>query len=211
MKTFRMLLVAVFAVMCVCFIPSLTAKAAEFDAAYYYAKYPDVAEVLGNDPGVLFEHYATFGYLEGRFPNAESELTGTSPAPETLTPDLPYPTYVDVDIEKQTVIYYENGIPLLSSPCVTGTLSGGRATPKGTYQITKKVPGKYLVGPTWKNWVDRWMPFNDHIGLHDASWRSEFGGEIYKKKGSHGCVNLPKDMAYNLYDRVSVGTIVLVH
>ena len=211
MKSLRMLPVAVFAVICLCLIPSFPSDASEFDAAYYHAKYADVAAVLGDDPAVLFEHYVNFGFAEGRFPNAEAELAGISPAPEALTPDLPFPTYVDVDIEKQTVTYYENSLPVLSSPCVTGKLSAGRNTPKGTFQISKKVPGKYLIGPTWKNWVDRWMPFNDHIGLHDASWRSEFGGEIYKKKGSHGCVNLPKDMAYALYDRVAVGTIVLVH
>ena len=52
---------------------------------------------------------------------------------------------------------------------------------------------------------------NSNIGLHDASWRSEFGGEIYKTNGSHGCVNLPKDKAYELYDLISVGTTVIVH
>ena len=35
------------------------------------------------------------------------------------------------------------------------------------------------------------MPFNGGIGFHDASWRNTFGGTIYKKNGSHGCVNMP--------------------
>ena len=82
----------------------------------------------------------------------------------------------------------------------------------GTYKILTKVPGKRLKGKTWNCWVNRWMRFtNNSIGLHDASWRNEFGGEIYKTNGSHGCVNLPKEAAYQLYDMTSVGTTVIVH
>ena len=48
-------------------------------------------------------------------------------------------------------------------------------------------------------------------GLHDATWRSSFGGDIYKYSGSHGCVNLPPSKAGELYDLISVGTIVIIH
>ena len=54
------------------------------------------------------------------------------------------------------------------------------------------------------------MPFCGGYGLHDASWRSSFGGSIYKRSGSHGCVNLPTWEAPELYDLISVGTPVIV-
>ena len=67
-------------------------------------------------------------------------------------------------------------------------------------------------GPTWHNWVDYWMPFTrGGCGLHDANWRSRFGGEIYKTNGSHGCVNLPHDKAEELFNMISIGTVVIVH
>ena len=119
------------------------------------------------------------------------------------------PTYVDVSIDTQTMIYYENGIPVLVSPCVTG--KPGRGTPRGVFAINTKTPGKYLTGPSWHVWVNRWMRFAGNCGLHDASWRKQFGGEIYKSNGSHGCVNLPHDVAVALYDRVGIGTTVIVH
>ncbi|MCR5419685.1 MAG: L,D-transpeptidase [Lachnospiraceae bacterium] len=120
-------------------------------------------------------------------------------------------TFVDVDIANQTISMYVNGLPVLVSPCVTGTPKDGRSTPTGSYYILEKIPGKRLKGESWDVWVDRWMRFtNNRIGLHDASWRSKFGGEIYKSNGSHGCVNIPKDAAYMLYDMVSVGTPVIV-
>lgn len=121
-------------------------------------------------------------------------------------------TYVDVDITNQTMTLFVNGLPVLSSPCVTGTPKNDRSTPKGAFYIMEKIPGKRLKGDTWDVWVDRWMKFTSgSVGLHDASWRKKFGGNIYLSNGSHGCVNLPKDVAYTLYDMVVVGTPVVVH
>ena len=48
------------------------------------------------------------------------------------------------------------------------------------------------------------MPFDGGIGLHDASWRSEFGSDIYLYNGSHGCVNLPYDAAKIIYENTVV-------
>ena len=73
------------------------------------------------------------------------------------------------------------------------------------------------VGSAYDAWslgrfgVDRWMKFTGAVGIHGASWRSKFGGDIYKYNGSHGCVNLPHDVALNLYDMVDIGTMVVVH
>ena len=48
-------------------------------------------------------------------------------------------------------------------------------------------------------------------GLHDASWRSRFGGNIYTYNGSHGCVNMPRSEVSKLYNMVEIGTPVYVH
>ncbi len=118
-------------------------------------------------------------------------------------------TYIDISIDNQTLVYYVNGAPVLMTPCVTG--SPGRSTPRGVFQINSCIPGKRLKGPTWNVWVDRWMRFCGNCGIHDAKWRKSFGGEIYKKNGSHGCVNIPHDQALLLYSMVGVGTTVIVH
>ena len=67
-----------------------------------------------------------------------------------------------------------------------------------------------LRGADYASPVDYWMPFNGGEGLHDASWRSNFGGDIYHNSGSHGCVNLPVDVADDVYDMLSVGDRVFV-
>ena len=48
------------------------------------------------------------------------------------------------------------------------------------------------------------------IGIHDADWRDEFGGEIYKTNGSHGCINVPSEVMPELYDMVELGTPVIM-
>ena len=118
---------------------------------------------------------------------------------------------MDVDLTYQQMAYYVDGTVVLTSPIVSGNVNSGNGTPTGTFFINSKIPGKYLVGPTWNVWVDRWMRFTGNVGLHDASWRNEFGGDVYKHNGSHGCVNLPCDVANSLYDMVDIGTMVVVH
>lgn len=121
----------------------------------------------------------------------------------------PAMTYIDVDIANQTLTYFVNGAAVLYTPCVTG--SPGRSTPRGLFQINSCIPGKYLNGPSWHVWVDRWMRFYGSCGIHDAKWRKSFGGDIYLKNGSHGCVNIPHDQAVALYNMVGIGTTVYVH
>ena len=60
--------------------------------------------------------------------------------------------------------------------------------------------------------MNYWMPFlGNAYGLHDASWRSRFGGSIYSYAGSHGCINLPREKAAELFDLVNVGDKVNIH
>ena len=55
------------------------------------------------------------------------------------------------------------------------------------------------------------MPFNGGIGMHDAKWRSSFGGTLYKTGGSHGCINLPHSVAKKIYENISAGMPVLCY
>ncbi|WP_029324618.1 L,D-transpeptidase [Butyrivibrio sp. AE3004] len=208
----------------------VNAKADGFDANFYAKKYPDVVAAVGSDAEALYNHYVNFGIKEGRSQNQQEDsakyqamLDGQTapPTQQTAAPaanqpvsGLPYNTYVDIDITSQSMTYYENGQVKLQSAVVTGNPNRGNGTPTGTFAINSHVPGKRLVGPTWNVWVDTWMQFTPnpcHIGLHDANWRSSFGGDIYQSNGSHGCVNLPHDTAVALFNMVGIGTPVVVH
>ena len=85
------------------------------------------------------------------------------------------------------------------------------ATPAGIYRLKDKERNYTLKGQGYSTPVSYWMPFNNGIGIHDANWRSVFGGEIYKTDGSHGCVNSPYSLAQTIYNNISVGTPVVCY
>ena len=120
-------------------------------------------------------------------------------------------TYVEVNLTAQHVILYKNGKMIMEADCVSGNSSRGYDTPAGVYGITYKQRDATLNGENYSTPVSYWMPFNKNIGLHDAGWRSSFGGDIYKTSGSHGCVNLPPDFASKLYEYVDKGTPVICY
>lgn len=119
-------------------------------------------------------------------------------------------TYVEIDMTEQKLYYYQNGQLLFESEIVTGNLARGCGTPEGVNYVYNKQKNRILRGPGYASPVKFWMPVKGGIGIHDASWRSKFGGEIYKKSGSHGCINVPKDRMEELYQMVEVGTPVVM-
>jgi hypothetical protein len=120
-------------------------------------------------------------------------------------------TYIEIDMTAQKLYYYENHVLKLSTNIVTGNTSYGNGTPAAVCSVYAKQKNRVLRGATYESFVYYWMPIKGNIGIHDATWRDEFGGTIYKTAGSHGCVNLPKDKAASLYEMVEVGTPVIMY
>jgi hypothetical protein len=131
-----------------------------------------------------------------------------------------------VSTEDQTARAYENGVQVLSTPVTTG--GPELPTGLGIFHIYEKISpfvfhspfpmgSPYYYSPTP---VQFWMPFDDQEGLHDASWRSNFGpgsnlaptdlGNGNVILGTHGCVNLPYDAAQFIWNWAPLGTTVVV-
>ena len=110
----------------------------------------------------------------------------------------------------QKLYYYEEGVCLLATDIVTGNTGRRMGTPEGVNYVYSKQKNRVLRGPGYAAPVSFWMPVKGNIGIHDATWRSEFGGEIYKTNGSHGCINIPYDKMVELYEMVEVGTPVIM-
>lgn len=120
-------------------------------------------------------------------------------------------TYIEVDKTNQTLYYYVDGELIVETPVVTGCTGNGHGTPTMISPICSKETDRYLIGPGYKSFVHYWMHVRNGIGIHDAMWRSEFGGEIYKWGGSHGCINTPDDAMITLFEQVPLGTIVVIY
>lgn len=127
-------------------------------------------------------------------------------------------SYVEIDLTRQKVWVYVDGNLEVETDCVTGCVNKGHETPTGIYTLTYKEKDRILRGDklpngqySYQSHVDYWMPFNGGVGLHDASWRDTFGGDIYIDNGSHGCVNLPLEAAEKIYDIINRDMPIVVY
>lgn len=88
-------------------------------------------------------------------------------------------------------------------------------TPRGVFTIFRKTPSRYMQGPlpylNDKSYYDLpGVPWNMYFTeggavIHGAYWHESFGSPY-----SHGCVNLPVDKAYELYEWADLGMTVTV-
>lgn len=126
-------------------------------------------------------------------------------------------TYIDIDVTKQKLIYFRNGKKAFTSDVVTGCRNYGTTTPTGLFSVIDKqrninLKGRNTDGSKYTSFVQYWMAFyGSSYGMHDASWRSSFGGDIWVSNGSHGCVNMPPAKIPKLYNMVDYGTPVIIH
>lgn len=120
-------------------------------------------------------------------------------------------TYIEVDMSEQKLYYYKDHALKLTSDTVTGNTSRGNDTPEAVCEIYFMQKNRTLRGENYASFVSYWIAVKGRIGIHDATWRDEFGGKIYKTNGSHGCINLPKDNAAKLYEMVEIGIPVILH
>ncbi|MBR4513413.1 MAG: L,D-transpeptidase family protein [Lachnospiraceae bacterium] len=121
-------------------------------------------------------------------------------------------TYVEVDLSGQHVWMYVNGTIVAEADCVSG-MYPSMTTPAGIYPIDHKSSPAKLVGENkeYETVVQYWIQFYPGIGLHDATWRGAFGGNIYTYDGSHGCVNLPYDAVATMYEYAEDGMPVILY
>ncbi len=120
-------------------------------------------------------------------------------------------TYVEINLTAQHLFFYKDGKLIVESDFVSGSHAKGYDTPAGAYPLTYKERNATLRGENYETPVSYWMPFNGNIGMHDADWRSSFGGQIYMTNGSHGCINLPPAAAKKIYENIFAGAPVICY
>jgi lipoprotein-anchoring transpeptidase ErfK/SrfK len=114
-----------------------------------------------------------------------------------------------VSISHQMLWAYKGQKVVLSTYVSTGR--AGFDTPVGSFAVLTKLPSQTMegvIGGEYYNVPD--VPSvlyftNSGHALHGTYWHNNFGMPM-----SHGCVNLPLDVAAWLYDWAPVGTPVLI-
>ena len=150
----------------------------------------------------------------------KSKTGGTRTAPYTAASDSDDSywggNYVEIDQTSQHLWLYKNGACILDCGVVSGNVANSTRTPNGCFTIFAMNKDRYLQGSNvngtrYKTWVSYFMPFSGGCGIHDATWRSSFGGDQYLYNGSHGCVGVSLSNARKIYENVNVGFHVVVY
>lgn len=117
-----------------------------------------------------------------------------------------------VDRSDQMLYAYDGDSLFLQTTISTGL--DLTPTPRGTFTIFRKTPSRYMQGPLpgiSNQYYDLpgvpWSLYFTKEGgaIHGAYWHTSFGSQW-----SHGCVNLPLDVAEILYEWAPLGTTVVV-
>ncbi len=199
----------------------VTNMAAKYNTIYYTRTFTTTS---GRE--IEFPEYENeYGYLvdeEGEYQQLLADIQGN--APVEREPVYSYSgvgrdgvndlvEYVEVDLSQQHLWFYKDGALIIDSPLVSGCVAKKNETQTGIFPIAYKESPATLIPANETNGtkVQYWMPFYDGQGLHDASWRTNFGGNIYLTNGSHGCVNLPPSTAQVIFENADTGTPVILY
>jgi hypothetical protein len=105
-----------------------------------------------------------------------------------------------VSIKSQKVTFYDADGWILRAPVSTGTT--GRETPPGVFSVVQKDKDHHS-----SLYDDAWMPNMLRITWNGIALH---GGPLPGYAASHGCVRMPFGFAEKLFDKVSIGTRVII-
>ena len=123
-------------------------------------------------------------------------------------------TYAEVNLEKQIMRIVKDGNVVLETSVVTG--KDKTPTNKGIFLIYAKQRNKTLRGNNedgskYAVPVKYWLPFDGGIGIHDANRpSSDYVVSTYHQRGSHGCINTPKNIMNEVFEFLNVNMHVIV-
>lgn len=181
------------------------------DVRHFKTSLGDTIEIGGGDYGWIIDKPAEAAQIVEDIQKGEPvkrEPCYEQRAFVTGTDDIGS-TYIEIDYTKQHLWFYKDGQLVVESDIVSGNINNGNGSPDGVFKIITRKSPAVLSGEDYESEVTYFLPFAYNVGLHDADWRSSFGGNIYKGGGSHGCVNLPFETAEILYNQAETGTPVV--
>src|SRR6516225_8763654 len=134
---------------------------------------------------------------------ADAEVRQARPAPPTEATAPRHagePIMAIVSIKSQQVTFYDGDGWILRAPVSTGTK--GRETPAGVFAVLEKDLDHHS-----SLYDDARMPHMQRITWNGLALH---GGPLPGYAASHGCVRMPFGFAEKLFDKVRIGTRVII-
>ena len=176
-----------------------------------------IQDAAGNEwYKVIFDEWIRYPerVTTSRYIEADNARFFQEPLEPSIEPGATTTTQKNILVDRTTqMLYAYDGTTLFLKSAVSTGLEL-TPTPRGTFTIYRKSPSRYMQGPL-PDVSDQYydlpgVPWDLYFtaeggAIHGAYWHNEFG-----KPWSHGCVNLPLDVAQKLYDWADIGTVVTV-
>lgn len=118
--------------------------------------------------------------------------------------------WIDINLSSEYMVVYSGSSVVFETYISSG--APGFETPPGTFFINSKLPVQDMEGVIGGDYynvpsVPSVMYFtNVGHAIHGAYWHNNFGTPM-----SHGCINVPVDLAAYLYEISPIGTRVEIH
>ncbi|EUB14640.1 peptidoglycan binding domain protein [Shuttleworthella sp. MSX8B] len=184
----------------------------------FRSSYGAVVNISSGDYGRKVDQEAEFNALKGNLTDGRDltrDLNFSQKAAGGAGDDIGS-SYVEVNLTAQHLFVYKDGRKVVDTAVTTGKPVNHHQTNVGIFRVksheaNRTLRGRNDDGSSYASPVKYWMPFDGGIGLHDAPWKSNYGGKNYLTNGSHGCVNLPPSVAGSVFANVSVGMPVIVY
>jgi lipoprotein-anchoring transpeptidase ErfK/SrfK len=170
---------------------------------YYYSTTYWIVDVDADDEGVPWYKVLDERTLENNWVRADHIRRVTDAEVSPISPEVT-DKRIEVSLDNQTFKAYENGELVLETLTSTGpylrTENGQRffGTPNGDWAVTRKRPTRHMAGDDgasddffdlpgvpWVTYFHWWG-----VSIHGTYWHNDYG-----RPRSHGCVNLPSDIA----------------
>ncbi len=184
----------------------------------FHTSYGAVVNISSGDYGRKVDQEAEFNALKENLTDGRDltrDLNFSQKAAGGAGDDIGS-SYVEVNLTAQHLFVYRDGKKVVDTAVTTGKPVNHHQTNVGIFRVksheaNRTLRGRNDDGSSYASPVKYWMPFDGGIGLHDAPWKSNYGGKNYLTNGSHGCVNLPPSVAGSVFANVSVGMPVVVY
>lgn len=120
--------------------------------------------------------------------------------------------YIDINLSKQMMVIFENGVSLDGYLISSG--KKGMETPIGTFKIENKADRPW--SKKYALFMPHWMAIlpSGLVGIHELPvWPGGFqeGASHLGIPVSHGCVRLGSSSAKRVFDWAEIGTPVVIH
>lgn len=133
---------------------------------------------------------------------------------ENKTNDWDTQNFTEISLKDQKIYVWRKGKVVFECETISGRPVEGRKTRTGMYFIKEHQTHRVLKGDNYRTPVTYWVRITwTGTGFHCATWQpwSRWSKDLYKTRGSHGCLNLSPENSKKIYELTKYQEAVFIY